>query len=173
MTRWAMGMGMVVVLAACGGRQAARTSPARSVPAMQSLSAGWLGCPAEQVAIADARDVDGASSWRASCGEAVMVCSVGQGSSHCAPLRAEAASTREESPLVIRDLPPQVAECIARPVPVEVLFGEDGRLSELRPWPGETPEQRRCVERVMVEIDAPTGQGGPVLVRFEPRDPWN
>ncbi len=166
MTRWAV---VVIVLwVACGGRQAG-TAPVRSPQTLQSLSAGWLGCPASEVTITDARDVGEASSWRASCGEAVMICSLGRGSARCSPLRADA---REESPLEIRDLPPQVAECIARPVPVEVLFEEDGRILELRPWPGETAEQRRCVERVMVEIDAPTSHGGPVLVRFEPRDPW-
>jgi len=143
---------------------------------MQNLSAGWLGCPADRVQVDEVnRPTSRAFSWRASCAGVVMICSGGsQSSTQCAPLRAATASepTRTESPLVIRDLPPEVAECIERPVAVEVLFGGDGRLSELRPWPGETPEQRRCVERVLVEIDAPTGTGGPVLVRFEPRDPW-
>ncbi|MCU0671627.1 MAG: hypothetical protein MUE69_02420 [Myxococcota bacterium] len=174
MTRWVAG---VVLLVACGGGGSgggASTVPARWHSDFQHLSAGWLGCPAEEVVVEEAQRASWASSWRATCGDLVMICSSGyQNSTHCAPLHASTPEpTRTESPLVIRDLPPEVAECIERPVAVEVLFGGDGRLSELRPWPGETPEQRRCVERVLVEIDAPTGTGGPVLVRFEPRDPW-
>lgn len=167
MTRWVAG---VVLLVACGGvRSGARTEPPHIVSDMQHLSAGWLGCPAEEIVVDEAYRSDRAFSWRATCGDTAMICGSSPNGTHCAPVRSRTAT---ESPLVIRDLPPEVAECIERPVAVEVLFGGDGRLSELRPWPGETPEQRRCVERVLVEIDAPTGTGGPVLVRFEPRDPW-
>lgn len=177
MTRWVAGF---VVLVACGaggssGGSGSRTTPARHVPDLQHLSAGWLGCPADEIVIDEAQRGSWAWSWRATCGDLVMMCGSGNHHSthHCTPLRTTPEPARAESPLVIRDLPPEVAECIERPVAVEVLFGGDGRLSELRPWPGETPEQRRCIERVLVEIDMPSGGGGPVLVRFEPRDPWN
>lgn len=173
---------LFVIVVGCGPRHPTSHPESPLVePWMQYASAGWLGCPPERVVISDARSLSSAyrldpptaSTWLATCDDAVMVCSTVD-DVRCAPLRAASAPepTRTESPLVIRDLPPEVAECIERPVAVEVLFGGDGRLSELRPWPGETPEQRRCVERVLVEIDAPTGTGGPVLVRFEPRDPW-
>jgi hypothetical protein len=178
MTRWLAG---VVVLVACGGGggsggSGSRTTPARFVPDLQHLSAGWLGCPADEIVVEEAQRATYAYSWRATCGDLVMICGSGnQNSTHCVPIRTTIPSeaAREESPLVIRDLPPSVAECIERPVAVEVLFGADGRLSELRSWPGETPAQRLCVERAFVEIDVPTSQGGPVLVRFEPRDPWD
>jgi len=169
MTRWVAG---VVLLVACGGGGSG--GGARTVSGsdwdLQYASAGWLGCPASEVVVEEAVRGRSLVSWRASCRGLVMICS--SGPTHCAPLRAAPVAESPASPLVIRDLPPEVAECIERPVAVEVLFGGDGRLSELRPWPGETPEQRRCVERVLVEIDAPAGTGGPVLVRFEPRDPW-
>ncbi|MCB9602556.1 MAG: hypothetical protein H6721_14540 [Sandaracinus sp.] len=182
MTRWLAAVALLATTACVSGAASqggSTVAGSRDAQIAQRISAGWLGCAPAAIQIGDYEERNYVRVWTASCEGATVVCSFTFSTDvHCAPLRSREASAptselaRSDSPLVIRDLPPAVAECIERPVPVEVLFGSDGRLSELRPWPGETPEQRRCVERVLVEIDVPTGQGGPVLVRFEPRDPW-
>jgi hypothetical protein len=141
---------------------------------LRAMSAGWLGCQPERVAISEARatpgDGPGAPSywtWVASCGDVAMVCS-GSGEARCSPRRPDAAL--EAPTRVTRALPPEVVACTERPVAVEGLFDNVGRLVELRPWPGETPEMRTCVFRALEDIELPEGRGA--LVRFEPRDPW-
>lgn len=139
---------------------------------LQAMSAGWLGCQPERVAISEARATSGESgathwTWVASCADVAMVCS-SSGEAQCSPLRSE--TDADEPVHVTRALPPAVAACIERPVVVEGLFDNVGRLVELRPWPGETPEMRTCVFRALEDIDLPEGHGA--LVRFEPRDPW-
>lgn len=132
------------------------------------MSAGWLGCQPERVAISEAQATPGEAgpthwTWVATCADVAMVCS-GSGEAR----RPEADA--DEPVHVTRALPSTVAACIERPVVVEGLFDNVGRLVELRPWPGETPEMRTCVFRALEDIDVPEGHGA--LVRFGPRDPW-
>ena len=140
---------------------------------LQSMSAGWIGCQPERVAISDAHSASADTwSWVATCESVAMVCS-SSGEVRCSPLRSTEETASEEGAEPARvtlGLPPEVVACTERPVAVEGLFDDAGRLVELRPWPGETPVQRNCVTEALGQIDLPDGQRA--LVRFEPRDPW-
>lgn len=172
---------IALVWAGCGTPQphlVSYPSTDNPEPWMQVIAAGWLGCEHTRVAISDVQSTPGATNtpaawtWQATCEDAEMVCSSANGV-RCSPRRATAAQVATDSmpPMLTRDLPPAVIACTERPVRVEGLFDSDGRLSELRPWPGETPEQRDCVAQALNAIEIPGGSGA--LVRFEPRDPWN
>ena len=140
-------------------------------------SAGWLGCQPERVDISEVKLLRhrGAHAWTwlAECEGTTMVCS-GWTDVRCAALRPSSdqpTASAAERPLVTHRLPPEIIECTERPVAVEGLFDDDGRLQDLRPWPGETPEQRACVANALGDMDVPEWRGA--LIRFVPRDPWN
>lgn len=177
---WALliALGSLLPAVGCGPRgPAAEPSETTDDERLQAMSAGWVGCQPERVAISEARSTRSEGSathwtWVATCEDVAMVCS-GAGEARCSPLQASAEDGDPPSgdpPRVTRSLPPEVAACIERPVAVEGLFDNVGRLVELRPWPGETPDQRTCVAGALEDIELPEGRAA--LVRFEPRNPW-
>ncbi|MBX3246285.1 MAG: hypothetical protein KF901_03805 [Myxococcales bacterium] len=146
------------------------------------VSAGHVGCPPSVITI---QHLDGAprqAAWRATCFGQPFICSRFDGVVSCAlestpgaggslERGAEGAAASAADHVLVRPAPPEVAACVDRGVAIEALFDAAGRAVELRPWPGETEDERRCVARVLVELDVPD-RTGPTLVRFEPRSPW-
>lgn len=60
-------------------------------------------------------------------------------------------------------MPTHMRECTAGNS-VEVVFDAAGSVSEMRPWPGATPDQRSCIARALIEFEGPHS----TLVRLRP-----